>query len=88
MIGDLCIATVSGQGAEGYRLALERLRELELAGRVSDARHGAWRAAPASAGSTCCSSRDLIDVRWLTGFTGQQRARRAAHCAGEGPGSS
>ena len=26
VIGDLCVATVSGQGAEGYRPALERLR--------------------------------------------------------------
>ena len=26
VIGDLCVATVSGQGAEGYRLALEWLR--------------------------------------------------------------
>ena len=27
MIGDLCVATVSGQGADGYRDALERLQE-------------------------------------------------------------
>jgi 3-dehydroquinate dehydratase II len=27
VIGDLCVATVSGQGVEGYRAALERLRE-------------------------------------------------------------
>jgi 3-dehydroquinate dehydratase II len=27
VIGDLCLATFSGQGPEGYRLALERLRE-------------------------------------------------------------
>jgi 3-dehydroquinate dehydratase II len=27
VIGDLCIATVSGQGPGGYRVALERLRE-------------------------------------------------------------
>lgn len=26
VIGDLCLATVSGQGAEGYRVALEHLR--------------------------------------------------------------
>jgi 3-dehydroquinate dehydratase II len=26
VIGDLCVATVSGQGIDGYRLALERLR--------------------------------------------------------------
>jgi 3-dehydroquinate dehydratase-2 len=26
VIGDLCVATFSGQGPEGYRLALERLR--------------------------------------------------------------
>lgn len=31
VIGDLCIATVSGQGPAGYRVALERLRE-ELQG--------------------------------------------------------
>ena len=31
VIGDLCISTVSGQGAEGYRAALERLRT-ELGG--------------------------------------------------------
>lgn len=30
VIGDLCLATYSGQGPEGYRLALQRLRE-ELA---------------------------------------------------------
>jgi 3-dehydroquinate dehydratase-2 len=30
VIGDICVATVSGQGAEGYRTALERMRtELE-----------------------------------------------------------
>ena len=27
VIGDLCLATFSGKGPEGYRLALERLRE-------------------------------------------------------------
>jgi 3-dehydroquinate dehydratase-2 len=27
VIGDLCLATFSGEGPEGYRLALERLRE-------------------------------------------------------------
>jgi 3-dehydroquinate dehydratase-2 len=27
VIGDLCLATYSGRGPEGYRLALERLRE-------------------------------------------------------------
>ncbi len=27
VIGDLCLATYSGKGPEGYRLALERLRE-------------------------------------------------------------
>jgi 3-dehydroquinate dehydratase II len=27
VIGDLCLATFSGQGPEGYRLALQRLRE-------------------------------------------------------------
>ena len=27
VIGDLCLATFSGRGPEGYRLALERLRE-------------------------------------------------------------
>ena len=27
VIGDLCVATVTGQGVEGYRAALERLRE-------------------------------------------------------------
>jgi 3-dehydroquinate dehydratase-2 len=31
VIGDLCIARVSGQGVEGYRTALKRLRD-ELAG--------------------------------------------------------
>jgi 3-dehydroquinate dehydratase II len=30
VIGDLCVATVSGQGVDGYRTALERVRE-ELA---------------------------------------------------------
>jgi 3-dehydroquinate dehydratase II len=30
VIGDLCVATISGSGAEGYRAALERLKE-ELA---------------------------------------------------------
>jgi 3-dehydroquinate dehydratase II len=34
VIGDLCLATVSGRGPEGYRDALERLRE-ELPGRRS-----------------------------------------------------
>ena len=29
VIGDLCVATFSGHGAEGYRLALERLCELK-----------------------------------------------------------
>lgn len=32
VIGDLCVATVAGQGPGGYRLALERLRD-ELDGR-------------------------------------------------------
>lgn len=27
VVRDLCVATVSGQGAEGYRMALERLKE-------------------------------------------------------------
>ncbi len=27
VIGDVCVTTVSGQGVEGYRVALERLRE-------------------------------------------------------------
>jgi 3-dehydroquinate dehydratase-2 len=27
VIGDLCVATVSGQGADGYRVALERLTQ-------------------------------------------------------------
>jgi 3-dehydroquinate dehydratase-2 len=27
VVRDLCVATVSGQGVEGYRMALERLRE-------------------------------------------------------------
>jgi 3-dehydroquinate dehydratase-2 len=27
VIGDLCVATVSGQGVDGYRTALERVRE-------------------------------------------------------------
>jgi 3-dehydroquinate dehydratase II len=27
VIGDLCLATYSGQGSDGYRLALERLRQ-------------------------------------------------------------
>ena len=27
VIGDLCVATFSGLGPDGYRLALERLRE-------------------------------------------------------------
>ncbi|MCU0312612.1 MAG: 3-dehydroquinate dehydratase [Solirubrobacteraceae bacterium] len=31
VISDLCLLTVSGQGADGYRVALERLRD-ELAG--------------------------------------------------------
>jgi 3-dehydroquinate dehydratase II len=31
VVGDLCLATFSGHGPQGYRLALERLRE-ELAG--------------------------------------------------------
>jgi 3-dehydroquinate dehydratase-2 len=31
VIGDLCLESVSGQGAEGYRIALERLRR-ELKG--------------------------------------------------------
>ena len=32
VIADICVATVSGQGAEGYRTALERMRtELEAA---------------------------------------------------------
>jgi 3-dehydroquinate dehydratase II len=34
VIGDLCFATISGRGPEGYRDALERLRE-ELRGRDS-----------------------------------------------------
>ena len=37
---------------------------------MSDRARARWRAAPASAGSTCCSSPTLVDVRWLTGFTG------------------
>ena len=32
VIEDLCVASVSGKGAEGYRLALERLRD-ELGGK-------------------------------------------------------
>ncbi|HTR89930.1 MAG TPA: type II 3-dehydroquinate dehydratase [Solirubrobacteraceae bacterium] len=31
VIGDLCVASISGRGPDGYRLALERLRE-ELGG--------------------------------------------------------
>lgn len=31
VVSDLCVATVSGQGADGYRVALQRLRE-ELGG--------------------------------------------------------
>jgi 3-dehydroquinate dehydratase-2 len=31
VVRDLCVATVSGQGVDGYRVALERLKE-ELAG--------------------------------------------------------
>ena len=27
VVRDLCVATVSGQGIEGYRAALERLKE-------------------------------------------------------------
>jgi 3-dehydroquinate dehydratase II len=27
VVGDLCVATVSGQGVEGYKAALERLKE-------------------------------------------------------------
>lgn len=34
VIGDLCVLTVSGQGADGYRVALERLRA-ELGGEAA-----------------------------------------------------
>jgi 3-dehydroquinate dehydratase-2 len=41
VIADLCFATVSGRGPEGYREALERVRD-ELA-RIGDAREGSGR---------------------------------------------
>ena len=76
MIGDLCFATISGQGPDGYREALERLREeLDEGDAVSgDAR---WRASR-SASRRTLRERELdvllvatrVDVRYLTGFTG------------------
>ena len=73
---DLCIGTVSGKGPDGYRDALARLSQ-ELAS------HDACRT-PARASPRALAEReldlllvtDLINVRWLTGFTGSS-ARRA-----------
>ena len=41
VIADLCFATISGRGPDGYRYALERVRD-ELV-RIGDAREGAER---------------------------------------------
>ena len=68
VIGDLCVATVSGQGADGYRDALERLeRSWRCDGRADRVARRGSRGAPEL---DALLVTDLVNVRWLTGFTG------------------
>ena len=64
VLEDVCVATVAGQGPEGYRTALERLK----AGAVSRADRVAARLA--EQGLDLLLVTGLTNVRYLTGYTG------------------
>ncbi len=79
VIGELCFATVSGRGPDGYGEALALLRErLERSRTMSAAQaaalhraqRAARRAAARAASSTRCSSASPVNLRYLSGFTG------------------
>ena len=71
VIDSLCLATVQGKGPEGYREALELLR----AGIESMSERADRLAALLGERELeCLLVSDLVNVRWLTGFTGTNGA--------------
>ena len=94
VIRDLCFATISGRGPDGYRDALELLREeLERRPAVSAARRAADAGARARRAPRrpSCREREVdallvgspVDLRYLTGFTGTHGAGAASRPSAE-----
>ena len=84
VISELCIARVAGKGPDGYRDALERVREeLGVTARATSGRADRLSERLAGAGIDVLLVTNLVNVRYLTGYHGQQRDRagRAAEVA-------
>ena len=89
VIGELCFATISGRGPDGYRDALAAAARRARAGHgvspgggsggqrgsdCRDARRASWPGELDELELDALLVDSLVDVRYLTGFTRQQRA--------------
>ena len=70
VIRDLCLATVKGEGAEGYRDALTAIKEKLDAVTTQGPYHLSSATQLDERGLDALLVTDLVNVRWLTGFTG------------------